>query len=158
MNSIDNQQSTRSSNNSTTNNQSAPHVHSLPPDLIDLVHGTTDDIHLPGNQIITLKETTLCHSVLIWYNAQLVQSFVQWKQQLLIWERRFCENFSAPIHYYHMMYYQPLVTVSQLKEDLNTPSLVPEELEDKHSCDMYCPLAMLIELGSLNRLEHSTVL
>ena len=56
------------------------------------------------------------------------------------------------------MYYQPLATVSQLKEDLNTPSLVPEELEDKHNCDMYCHLAMLTELGSLNRLEHSTVL
>ena len=56
------------------------------------------------------------------------------------------------------MFYQPLATVSQLKEGLNTPSLVPEALEDKHNCDMYCHLAMLIEMGSLNRLELSTVL
>ncbi|KAL6942663.1 hypothetical protein ACO0QE_003848 [Hanseniaspora vineae] len=55
------------------------------------------------------------------------------------------------------MYYQPLATVSQLKEDLNAPSLVPEELEDKHNCDMYFHIAMLIELGSLNRLELFTV-
>ena len=76
----------------------------------------------------------------------------------LIWERQFCENFSAPIHYHHLMYYQLLTTVFQLKEGLNTPSLVPEELEDKHNCDMYCHLVMLTELGSLNRLEHFTVL